>query len=227
MHPGQDARLAAWAGGRQGSLHIFANCRQSVKRIWNEDDGTSLQRKSEQPRPEPKCFKWITPVCHCDYTLLAGTATRWIVFYGFTADLFSFFSPPTWMHFSLYYVAWSEYGIVFAFELPHKQFICYFSLRGYFLFISEWSGWLGNHVYVYILMLCKWYFQLILACFFTAETVELTVILHHSISKHMLGSKPQRASENDTYIHTHTETVSLYLYILLVQSFTPCLIIMS
>uniref|UniRef100_A0A8C4ICQ2 Uncharacterized protein n=1 Tax=Dicentrarchus labrax TaxID=13489 RepID=A0A8C4ICQ2_DICLA len=22
------------------------------------------------------CFKWITPVCHCDYTLLAGTATR-------------------------------------------------------------------------------------------------------------------------------------------------------
>lgn len=88
MHPGQDARLAARAGGRQGSLHIFVNCRQSVKRIWNEDDGTSLQRKSKQPRPEPKCFKWITPVCHCDYTLLAGTATRWIVFYGFTADLF-------------------------------------------------------------------------------------------------------------------------------------------
>lgn len=97
MHPGQDACLAAQAGGRHGSLHILANCGQSVKLIWNEDDGTSLQRK--QPRPEPKCFKWITPVCHCDYTLLAGTATRWIVFYGFTADLFSFFSPPTWMHF--------------------------------------------------------------------------------------------------------------------------------
>lgn len=94
MHPGQDAHPAAQAGGRQGSLHIFANCKQSVRRIWNEDDGTSLQRKSKQPRPEPKCFKWITPVCHCDYTLLAGTATRWIVFYGFTADLFSFFSPP-------------------------------------------------------------------------------------------------------------------------------------
>ena len=99
MHPGQDARPAAWAGGRQGSLHIFTNCRQSLKRIWNEDDGTSLQRKSEQPRPEPKCFKWITPVCHCDYTLLAGTTTRWIVFYSFTADLFSFFSPASWMHF--------------------------------------------------------------------------------------------------------------------------------
>lgn len=140
MHPGQDAQLAARAGGRQGGLYIFANCKQSVKRIWNEDDGTSLQRKSKQPRPSQSVFKWITPVCHCDYTLLAGTATRWIVFYGFTADLFSFFSPPTWMHFSpLYYVAWSECGIVFAFELPYKQFICYFSLRGHFLFISDWE----------------------------------------------------------------------------------------
>lgn len=168
MHPGQDAHPAARAGGRQGSLHIFANCKQSVKRIWNEDDGTGLQRKSKQPRPEPKCFKWITPVCHCDYTLLAGTATRWIVFYGFTADLFSFFSPPSWMHPPrplLYCVAWSECGIVFAFELPHKQFICYFSLRGHFLFISEWIGWLRNHVYVYIFMLWKWYFRLPLACF--------------------------------------------------------------
>lgn len=132
MHPGQDARLAAWAGGRQGSLHIFANSRQSGKRIWNEDDGTSLQRKSKQPRPEPKCFKWITPVCHCDYTLLAGTATRWIVFYGFTADLFSFFSPPTWMRVFHYYVVWSECGIVFAFELPDKQFIIFFFLVGTF-----------------------------------------------------------------------------------------------
>lgn len=49
----------------------------------------SLQRKSKQ---QPKCFKWITPVCHCNYTLLADNATRWIVFYGFRADLFSFFS---------------------------------------------------------------------------------------------------------------------------------------
>lgn len=156
MHPGQDARLAARAGGRQGSLHIFANCRQSVRRIWNKDDGTSLQRKSKQPRPEPKCFKWITPVCHCDYTLLAGTATRWIVFYGFTADLFFFlFSSNVNAFLSLCCVAWSECGIVFAFEPPHKQFICYFSLRGRFLFISDSSGGLRNHVYVYIFMLCK------------------------------------------------------------------------
>lgn len=53
--------------------------------------------------------------------------------------------------FPLYYVAWSECGIVFAFELPHKLFICYFSLRAHFLFILEWSGWLRNLVYVYIL----------------------------------------------------------------------------
>lgn len=132
MHPGQDARPAAWAGGRQGSLHILTNCRQSLKRIWNEDDGTSLQRKSEQPRPEPKCFKWITPVCHCDYTLLAGTATRWIVFYSFTADLFSFFSPASWMHFFpplLCSVVWM-WDCLSAFELPHKQFICCFFLKG-------------------------------------------------------------------------------------------------
>jgi len=123
---------ATGAGGRQGGLHILANCRQSVKRIWEEDDGASLRSKSKQSRPEPKCFKWITPVCRCDYTLLAGTATRWIVFYGFKADLFSFFSPPTWMHFHPSTLAWSECGIVF--ELPHKQFICYDSRRGLFLF---------------------------------------------------------------------------------------------
>lgn len=77
---------------------------------------------------------------------------------------FSFFSPPTWMHFfpPLYDVAWSECGIVFAFELPHKQFVCYFSLRGHFLFISEWSGWLRKRVYVYIFMLRRQYFRRIL-----------------------------------------------------------------
>lgn len=147
------------------AAYIFlANCRQPVRRIWNKDDGTGLQKKSKRPRPEPKCFKWITLVCHCDYTLLAGTATRWIVFYGFTADLFSFFSPPTWIRFlSHCYVAWSECGIVFAFELPHKQFICYFSFREHLLLILESSGWLRNYGYVCVFMLCKQYFRLILA----------------------------------------------------------------
>lgn len=61
-----------------------ANCRQSVKHIWL---GWSKRREKKKKkrnactgsqsrlRPEPKCFKWITPVCHGDYTLLAGTTT--------------------------------------------------------------------------------------------------------------------------------------------------------
>lgn len=81
----------------------------------------SLQRKSKQ---QPKCFKWITPVCHCNYTLLADNATRWIVFYGFTADLFSFFSfqlewsPPPSPHFN---VLQSEWGICFWLWTTHQR----------------------------------------------------------------------------------------------------------
>ena len=37
---------------------------------------TVFATESQQSIPEPKCFKWITQVCHCDYMLLAGTATR-------------------------------------------------------------------------------------------------------------------------------------------------------
>lgn len=140
-HPGQDARPASRAGGRQGSLHISTNCRQSVNRIWNEDDDTSLQRKSKQPRPEPKCFKWITPVCHCDYTLLAGTATRWIVFYGFTADLFSFFFlnqrgcifPPLW---SMVWM-WD----CFCLSTASQSLYLYVSLRGNSVYLSEAGDW--------------------------------------------------------------------------------------
>lgn len=49
-HVTQDKMLAPtpWAGGRQGSLHVSANCRQSANCICNEDDDTSLQRKSKQ-----------------------------------------------------------------------------------------------------------------------------------------------------------------------------------
>lgn len=41
------------------------------------------------------------------------------------------FSPPTWMPFSLYYVAWSESGIAFAFEPPHLMHLLRF-LKGTF-----------------------------------------------------------------------------------------------
>lgn len=43
-------------------------------------------------------------------------ALQQIFFLSFLLQLECIFSP--------YYIAWSEYGIVFAFELPHKQFIC-------------------------------------------------------------------------------------------------------
>lgn len=156
---------AAWAGGRQGSLHIFANCRQSANRIWNEDDDTSLQRKSKQPRPEPKCFKWITPVCHCDYTLLAGTATRWIVFlWLYSRSFFFLFFRPCECIYPFYYVAWSECGIVFAFTSQSLHLCTFLSLRGHFLFILEWSGWLIDHVYISIFTLSQWCFRF-LACF--------------------------------------------------------------
>lgn len=87
-------------------------------------------------RPEPKCFKWITPVCHCDYTLLAATATRWIVFYGFAADPFSLFSvsPPVWMYFSLspHDEARSECGIVFLLWTTSQSFHLLCFLKGTF-----------------------------------------------------------------------------------------------
>lgn len=56
-------------------------------------------------------------------------------------------------------------GLFSSFEPPHNHSICYVSLRGRFLFISQWSGWLRDHVYVWIFTLRKWYFRLGLACF--------------------------------------------------------------
>ena len=47
------------------------------------------------------------------------------------------------------FAAWSECAIVSASELPHKLFICHFTFRGHFLFISEWSrARQRNHVNV-------------------------------------------------------------------------------
>ena len=53
-----------------------------------------LQRKSQKPGRPPMCFKWITPVCHCDYTLLAAVAMRWIVFGGSAGRFLFLHAPP-------------------------------------------------------------------------------------------------------------------------------------
>lgn len=137
MTPSQCACLAAQAGGRQDGLHIFANCGQSVKRIWSKDDDASLRRKSERLQPEPKCFKWITRVCHCDYTLLAGAAARWIVFYG--VSLLSVLLQLMSLSLSLWVVA-SVKPLQFVSSQFHVNAICkHFITMTYFYFrISFW-----------------------------------------------------------------------------------------
>lgn len=181
-HPGQDARLRHPEQVDDKAAYTFPLIAGSQRIVSEMKMMTRACRGSQSSaRPEPKCFKWITPVCHCDYTLLAATATRWIVFYGFAADLFFPFFPS--LHrceciFPSLYVTKHglNAGLFSSFEPPHNHSICHVSLRGRFLFISQWSGWLRDHVYVWIFTLRKWYFRLGLACFCAAKKAALVLL---------------------------------------------------
>lgn len=169
MHPGQDARLAARAGGRQGSLHIFWLIAGSQWNVCEIKTMAQACRRSQSGRGPSQSV--LNGLHQCVIAITRSSqgprqdelyfmALQQIFFFLFSSNLNPFF---LFFFLSHCYVAWSECGIVFAFELPHKQFICFFSFREHLLLISELSGWLRNHGDVCVFMLCKRYFRLILA----------------------------------------------------------------